>query len=106
MGKFIIKIIDPQDNKDYFMEWSTIVDAPVTWGMSLEEFRQYTKGEYGRQGLNDLQERLDRVALKGSSGHPPYDDMKDVIKNNHAGENESEIDEEGLLNRYCRNHIE
>lgn len=27
--------------KDYYFEWSTIVDAPVSWVMNAEEAREY-----------------------------------------------------------------
>lgn len=102
MGKFIIKITDPTDQKDYYMEWSTIVDAPVTYGMELDEFKKYYQEEYGRQGCIGLQERLDRVAINGSSAIEPYDKVDKLIEGNRAGENETELDKEGLLDAYCR----
>ena len=43
MPRFIIKITDEKDNKDYYMMWSTVVDAPVTYGLSLDEFKEYFK---------------------------------------------------------------
>jgi hypothetical protein len=42
MGRFICKFEDKDDV--YYLEWSTVVDAPVTFGMSLEEFKEYYRG--------------------------------------------------------------
>ncbi len=61
MPKYIIKITDPKDNTDYFMEWSTVVDAPITYGCSLEEFKEYYKKEYGNQGMKDFEELINIV---------------------------------------------
>lgn len=48
MPRYIIKI------KDKYFEWSTIVDAPVTNGMSLTEFRSYYQSEYGEDAMKNL----------------------------------------------------
>jgi len=67
MGKLIMRITDDRDNIDYYFEWSTMVDAPVTYGMSLENFKRYYETEYGRSSLIDLESRLKRVELTGCS---------------------------------------
>lgn len=105
MGKFILKITDDQTKKDYYMEWSTVVDAPTTYGLELDEFKEYYKNQYGESGMKDLPERMERVEKTGSSGRPPYDELDDFFKFNRAGENESCIDKEGILNRYCRERV-
>jgi hypothetical protein len=103
MSRIIIKITDPTDQKDYYMDWSTIVDAPVTYGMSLEEFKEYYREEYGESRMPGLQERLDRVAIKGSSGaYGNYDDVDKLIELNRAGKDESCLTKEGILDEYCR----
>ena len=53
MGKYIINL------DGYYMEWSTVVDAPVTWGMSLAAFQDYYLQEYGESEFSKLDERLD-----------------------------------------------
>lgn len=55
MGRYILKI------KDHYLEWSTVVDAPVTFGMLLPEFKEYYRDEYGRDGYRELKHRLERV---------------------------------------------
>jgi len=105
MSRYIIKIYDDKFNRDYYMEWSTIVDAPVTYGCSLEEFTEYYRAEYGRQGILELNERMKRVEEKGISAHPPFDNLQSLFKYNRAGEDETCLDKEGILERYCRNQL-
>ena len=52
MPRYILKIND--GSKDYYLLWSTVVDAPVTQGMSLREFKKYYQSEYGEQGMINL----------------------------------------------------
>lgn len=62
MGKFIIKI------HDHYLEWSTIVDAPITLGMSLDEFRAYYQDMYGRaDAMYGLPDRIARADATGTS---------------------------------------
>ena len=105
MPKYIVKLKDEKFNKDYYLEWSTIVDAPTTYGCSLDEFKDYYKSRYGEEGISQLDDRLKRVEETGTSGHPPFDDLKDLLSCNRAGEDETEIDLEGILERYCRNQL-
>lgn len=104
MPKYIIKLKDEKNNKDYYMEWSTIVDAPLTYGCSIEDFKRYYKNKYGVSGLSDLDARLERVEKTGTSGYSPFDDLDNLLSCNRAGENETTIDIETILERYCRNH--
>ena len=103
MGRFIVKLTDEKTNQDYYMEWSTIVDAPVTYGLELEEFKGYYLEKYGRHGFKDLDDRLERAEKFGTSAHPPFNDLNSYFRNNHAGENGICLDREGILENYCRN---
>ena len=76
MGKYIIKI-----NVFYF-EWSTIVDAPVTCAMDKIELETYIKDKYGREGLDTLPARLERVEKNGTSAHGLT--LDELIKYNRA----------------------
>lgn len=99
MGKFIAKI----DGK--YLEWSTVVDAPVTYGMTLEEFEDYYRQQYGEQGMRGLPDRLARVETKGSSAHPTaWDDgsLESLIACNRAGPDETELTLEEIAAAYCR----
>ncbi len=96
----IIKLTDPKDKKEYFLEWSTMQDRPLTNGVSFEEFKRYYKEEYGNSGMRNIDIRLERVEVFGSSSS--LEPLEDLIKNNRAGKNETRLDLEGLLNKYCR----
>jgi hypothetical protein len=94
MGRAIVKI------KDKYLEWSSIVDAPLTWGMTLDELKEYIKAEYGSNGLLDLKNRLSRIEEKGTS----YIDccsVEDVISFNRAGPYETDLTKEQLYTAYC-----
>ena len=83
MGRYICEL-----NGLYF-EWSSIVDAPVTTGMDLEEFIDYYRETYGKSSIDDLYKRLRRVEEKGTSAIE-YD-LDELIKCNRAGKNESRL---------------
>lgn len=103
MPRFIVKLKD--EDKDYYMEWSTVVDAPVTFGLSLEEFKEHYKEEYGNRGLMELDERLKRVEEKGISSLMD-EDIHDIISGNRAGKDETELSLEQIIEGYCRNREE
>lgn len=96
----IIKLTDPKDNKVYYLEWSTIADAPLTYGASLEDFKRYYKKEYGKHGMKTLEDRLARIEKYGSSSS--LERLESLLNFNRAGAYETRLDLEGLLNKYCR----
>lgn len=97
----IIKLHDEKFNKDYYMEWSTVVDAPVTYGMSLEEFKEYYREEYGNNGMKRLPHMMERVEQTGASDYR-YNNVDEFISYNRAGPKEGALSKEGLLRDYCR----
>lgn len=103
MGQFIIKITDESTKKDYYMEWCTVVDSPITYGMSLEEFKEHYQAEYGKESMQKLEERLSRVEKTGCSGRGHWGVLEDYFSDNHAGDNDENLDKEGILEKYCRN---
>lgn len=94
MPKYICKL--EIDGVDHYFEWSTIVDAPVTYGMPLEEFREYYRSEHGESGMRDLPERLERVEQKGTSSMLD-DSLDDLIQGNRAGEDDTPLNKAGLV---------
>jgi len=94
VGRFIVKL------HDYYFEYSTVVDAPVTFGMSLDEFKEYYQYRYGTVGMSDLPDRLERVEAKGTSCYND-DDAADTLSCNRAGPNESELTVEQIYQAYC-----
>jgi hypothetical protein len=101
MPRYIMKITDEKENKDYYLLWSSVVDAPVTYGMSLDEFKEFYKGEYGDDGMLGLNDRLERVEKTGTSA-ALYNSTDSFFEYNRAGENETCLDKEGILDKYCR----
>ena len=93
MGRCIIKI------NDKYFEWSTIVDAPVTYGMNREELKEYIKRQYGNRGMRELPHRLKRVEKRGASWVDKHD-LDYTIAFNRAGEDESELTKQEIYEKY------
>lgn len=95
MPHYIIKL------EDKYIVWSTIVDAPISRGLSKEKLSQYIEFHYGEGGLSDLPERLKRVEEKGVSSmlHASVDEL---IAYNRAGANESCLTKEQIIEQYVR----
>ena len=87
------------EGKDFYLEWSTVVDAPLTGGMSLAEFEEYYRQEYGNQGMQQLPQILERLERTGCSAHGIT--LDEVLIANHAGNNETEISKEEIFRKYC-----
>lgn len=95
MPSYILKL------NDHYLEWSTIVDAPVTFGMTLEEFQDYYRQRYGEHDFERLSERLKRVEEKGTSSINDKN-VDDTISFNRAGPKESCLSREEIVEWYCR----
>ncbi len=98
MPRYILKLSDA--GKDYYMEWSTVVDAPVSLGVSLEEFKEYYRFQYGNSAMLDLEDRLIRVEKNGCSCKDESAD--ECIAYNRAGENEACLTKQEIIEKYCR----
>jgi hypothetical protein len=100
MPRYIVKLTDEKTNTNYYLEWSTVVDAPITYGMSLEEFNDYYKEEYGNSGLEQLAARMERVEQKGTSSMLDAS-ADEVISFNRAGDGETCITKEQIIQKFC-----
>lgn len=98
MPTYIIKLDTPVGPR--YMAWSTIVDAPVTYGLTLEEFKSYYQEEYGRQGMFELDGRLDRVERFGTSCRYGRN-ADELIKHNRAGKDETCLSRDQIIDYYC-----
>lgn len=103
MPSYIMKLTDPVDNADYYLEWSTIVDAPVTYGMPLHGLKEYWKYQYGEEGMKELPNRLARVEECGISALPPFDKLEGYFNFNYAGEDGKRASKEEIISKYCTN---
>lgn len=95
MPKFIVKL------DEFYLEWSTIVDAPVSLGMPLSEFQGWYQAKYGSDGMRDLPDRLARVEKTGTSSHNGQT-ADDLLSGNRAGPDEDELTRDELVAAYCR----
>ncbi len=100
MPKYIVKLTDKKTNTDYYMEWSTVVDAPVTFGLSREAFEEYYQERYRPADYSELSKRMNRVEKWGTSSIDG-ETAEEMIIANRAGENETELTYEEILNQYC-----
>lgn len=99
MPRYIVKLIDTTTNIPYYLEWSTVVDAPETYGMTLEEFKEYYKEEYGNTGMAALPTRLERVEKFGISAYG--ENLLAAIRRNHAGVEGNELSLQDIIKYYC-----
>lgn len=95
MGTFIIKL------DGLYLEWSSVSDSPVTFGMTREQFeRRYLK-KHGTDGMRDLPDRMARVEAKGTSPRED-DDVDDTIWLNRAGPGQTPLSKPEIVEWYCR----
>lgn len=94
MPEYIIKI------NEMYLLYSTVVDAPTTWGMSYNELQTLIKVERGNEGIRELSKRMVRVEEKGTSCHLDTS-VRDTIRNNHAGPDGIELTLEEIYEAYC-----
>lgn len=103
MPKYICKL------EGMYFEWSTVVDAPTTYGMTLEDFTAYYRERYGSHDMDAPDDagfaaRMRRVEAKGTSTHC-YDSVEELVEGNRAGPDESELTVPELA-EFLRNRLE
>lgn len=94
MSNFIIKI--KHEGHTYFAEWGTIVDAPTTRAMTHDDFARYYRDEYGRQGMDDFEERIARARENGCSAIDQRS-LTQCVYNNRCGPKDSMLSMQGLV---------
>lgn len=101
MPRYIVKLHDDRDGADYYMIWSTIVDAPVTRGGTLAQLEATVREENGESGIDQLPARLARVEAHGTSSQSPMT-AAELISGNRAGPRETEATLHEIIDTYCR----
>ena len=99
MSRFILKTQHPELLTPVYAEYSTVVDAPVTYFMSLADFLIHYREEYGNSGMEDLKERMKRVESKGTSAMM-YDSFEDTVRYNHAGPRGSRLSQVDIVRAF------
>lgn len=97
MPTYIVKLSD--NKKEFYLEWSTITDSPITYGMSLKKFKKFYLKEYGISSKKDLEDRLTRVEQTGTSSF--IENLEDTLEYNKAGRNEKKLTLNQLIEKYC-----
>ncbi len=96
MPRILIKLTT--EDKSYFGEWSTVVDAPTSPLLPLEEFKKWYINRY-EYDAQDLEERLTRVMRYGTSLITP-ETAEELIRCNRAGKNETELTKKEIIEQY------
>jgi len=102
MARYIIKL--PCDGTDYYLLWSSVADAPITYGMTLSEFREYYSHENGHSEsiMANLDRRMERVAESGTSDALCRDPVEKWTACNRAGENEEQLTFDEIVEQWVR----
>lgn len=96
MGRFIVKLAE-----DEYVEWSTVVDAPVTVIHTREEIAEYLLEEHGRIYAEKIPGWLARADEKGYSARGYGGaSLSDVLADNRAGNDGSELALEEIREQY------
>ena len=82
MPNYLIKHTLP-DGEERYLCWSTIVDAPLTYGVTREQIRTFWLERWGQRGLEDLDRRL------AAGGDP--ETLAYVQPTNRAGADETRL---------------
>lgn len=100
MPTIIIKLNNPKTGNDNYLLWSTIVDAPISYGELLDNFKQAYILLNGLNAERELAGRLVRVEEKGTSDY--FDaDVDETISGNRAGEGKTCLTKEQIIEQYC-----
>jgi hypothetical protein len=94
MADLIVKLAP-----DCYVEWSTVVDAPVTPTLTLSQLWEYIRAEYGNAGAERLPERLARCEQHGTSSVNGTT-VDELLSCNRAGPKESHITRAEIVRRY------
>lgn len=91
MGRFMVKLSD-----DEYLEWSTVVDAPVTEIMDAEHTKKYMQaacfdGNGRRITHEDWKVRWDFMQETGSTMRSWPEDIESLLRFNRAGPEESRL---------------
>lgn len=83
-----------------YLEYSTVLDKPITRGMTLEEYEKFYRDEYGNYGWsNDFAHNFGLADQFGSSVR---EDAETVIQFNIAGPNDRELTVDEMDRLYCQ----
>ena len=80
---------------DYYLGYSTVQDAPVEYGLKLEDYRKWYAVEYGRAGISSF--NMD-VVLADRGGERR---ARDILSCNRSGKNSRKLSFDNIYRAYC-----
>lgn len=104
MARFFVRLHNPDEtSQTAVVEWSSVVDAPLTHGMRTEgEIREHVGHTYGALALASLPERLERLEAYGHTlVGQPNETPEGIIAGNRAGPRGGRLGMRGLWRKYC-----
>jgi hypothetical protein len=87
MGRYIAKLGD-----DAYCDWSTVVDAPVSWVVP----RDSAVAEWGEERVS----RADRNGTSILDGYPAGTTPEEIVRGNRAGPKESRLTVAEIIVRF------
>lgn len=85
---------------DLFLEWSTVVDSPVSAALERDAFVAHMRATYPPAQNADLERRMERALATGVSVVNPPLTLEDVIAHNKAGVDEGELTVDQIFDLY------
>lgn len=109
MATYIVKLHDNHNNKDYYLEYCSVMDKPTTKGKSRKKFIEdymmsFDESDWKHQNTI-LKARLERVDENGTSCKYGTS-VEKMLKNNSAGYDGETVSIDEILNIYCRRFSE
>lgn len=95
MGNLLVKLAP-----DCYVEWSSIVDAPISSTMTLDQLWDYIREEYGRDGAERLPARLARCDVNGTSSNDGTT-LETLEAYNRAGPGETTLSIAEIIQQYA-----
>jgi hypothetical protein len=99
MAGIIVKLRD--GDATWYLEWFSRVEAPVTYGMTRQEFEAWYRDEYGRAGMAEFEARMERVERTGCSSAVGQT-VEGLIALNRAGDGGKALTRDEIVHKYCR----
>jgi hypothetical protein len=97
MPKFVAKL------GNVYFEWSTVVDAPMTYAMTRKEIADYLLF-WNRGSGEEIEERLEKVDKYGTD-LPSKESAEKALERNRAGANEKCLTLEKLYDLLIESRI-
>ena len=95
MSNPVVKLVENE-----YVEWSSVVDAPISRVLDREGIKKYLISKYGGPEEN-TEKRIARADKHGTSLlHQHYESVKDFVSFNRAGDKESCLTLEEIREQY------